>query len=325
VDARRRQAIARHHSATHLLHAALRKVLGEGVHQGGSSVGPERLRFDYSHNKALSEAEKEEVERQVNLWAMADSASSIREMGIKEAKAEGAMALFGEKYGDSVRVVSFGNFSKELCGGTHLSSTGQAGFFKILSESSVSAGLRRVEAVAGEAAYEEVRREHHQLLSLATKLKSSPAELPSRVDKLLEREKELLKQIDKLKTQGAGLSVDSILASAVLVKGIKLVTAEIPEADDKSLKGLGDQLRDKLQSGVILLGSRGEGKATLVAMVSKDLCDKVSAGKLVGELAPLLGGKGGGRPDMAQAGGKEEAKLPQALAAAAAALEKQLP
>jgi alanyl-tRNA synthetase len=324
VDQRRRKAIARHHSATHLLHAALRKVLGEGVHQGGSSVGPDRLRFDYAHNKALTEAEKEEVERQVNLWSMGNSASSIREMAIKEAKAEGAMALFGEKYGDSVRVVSFGNFSKELCGGTHLASSGEVGFFKILSESSVSAGLRRVEAVAGEAAYDEVLRSQHALAELAHKLKSSPAELPARVDKLIEKEKELLKQIEKLKTQGAGVSVDSMLASGVDVKGVKLVVAEVPEADDKTLKAYGDQLRDKIGSGVILLGSKGEGKATLVAVVTKDLTAKLSAGKLVAELAPILGGKGGGRPDMAQAGGKEEGKLGEALAAAASALEKQM-
>jgi alanyl-tRNA synthetase len=324
VDMRRRKAIARHHSATHLLHAALRQVLGETVHQGGSSVGPDRLRFDYAHNRALSEAEKEAVERQVNQWIMSNSSSSIRDMAIQEAKDEGAMALFGEKYGDRVRVVSFGSFSKELCGGTHLAATGEMGFFRILSESSVSAGLRRVEAVAGEAAYEEVRRQQQSLAGLAHALKTSPAELPQRVEKLLEKEKELLKQIDKLKTQGAGVSLDSLLASALDVQGVKLVAAEIPEADDKALKAYGDQLRDRIQSGVIVLGSKGEGKATLVAVVTKDLIARLSAGKLVAALAPILGGKGGGRPDMAQAGGKEEAKLGEALTAAKEALIAQM-
>jgi alanyl-tRNA synthetase len=223
-----------------------------------------------------------------------------------------------------VRVVSFGNFSKELCGGTHLRNTGELGFFKILSESSVSAGLRRIEAVAGEAAYEELKRQEHAVAELAHKLKCSPAELFGRVEKLLERERELLKQVEKLKTQGGTVSLDAVLQSAKAVKGIRLAAAEMPEADDKTLKAWADQLRDKIVSGVVLLGTKSDGKATLVATVSKDLVSKISAGKLVAELAPILGGRGGGKPDMAQAGGKESAKLGEAIDAAASALEKQL-
>ncbi|MES2200655.1 MAG: alanine--tRNA ligase, partial [candidate division FCPU426 bacterium] len=265
VDLSRRKAIARHHSATHLLHAALRKTLGPSVHQGGSLVGPDRLRFDFAYGHGLSDNEKESVERQVNAWAMANAASLIREIPIKDAKEEGAMALFGEKYGDKVRVVSFGDISKELCGGTHLGATGEIGSFRILSESSVSAGLRRIEAVAGEAAYEESHKDRLALAELAQRFKTSPAELPGRLEKLLEKEKELLRQIEKLKTSGSGFSVDSAVASAVVVKGVKLVSAELPEADEKTLKTYADQLRVKLGSGVVVLGSKNDEKATLVA------------------------------------------------------------
>ncbi len=324
VDLRRRKAIQRHHSATHLLHAALRKVLGESVHQGGSLVGPERLRFDFSHSKGLSESEKEEVERQVNLWAMANAESHIKEMPIKQAKEEGAMALFGEKYGDTVRVVAFGQYSKELCGGTHLAHTGEIGAFRILSEGSVSAGLRRIEAVAGEAAYEESVKERQLLQSLAIRLKTPLSELGPRIEKVLEKEKELLKQIEKLKTQGSGVSIEQLLATATEVKGIKLVSADLLDADESSLKTWAERLRDSMGSGIAVLGCKNEEKAAVVVAVSADLTSRVSAGKLVAELAAIMGGRGGGRPDLAQAGGKEPAKLAAALAAAPQVLEKLL-
>jgi alanyl-tRNA synthetase len=324
VDATRRQAIARHHSATHLLHAALRQVLGPQATQSGSYVGPERLRFDFAHGQALSPGQMESVERLANQYALRDAMGDIREMTSKEAQAEGATALFDEKYGEKVRVVSFGNFSKELCGGTHVRATGELGLIKILSESSVSAGIRRLEAVAGEAAYEEVRRGESMLSGLSQRLKTSVAELPARLEKVLEREKELLRQIEKLKTQGGAGTIDGYLSAAQDVLGVRLVAAVLPDTDADTLKGLGDQLKERLKSGVVLLGSSQEDKATLIAMVTKDLVAKVSAGKLVAELAPLVGGRGGGKPEMAQAGGKEVSRLPEAVEAAKMALEKQL-
>jgi len=245
-------------------------------------------------------------------------------MSIADAKKAGAMALFGEKYGDEVRVVRFGEFSQELCGGTHVAATGEIGLFKIVAESSVSSGIRRIEAVAGAAAYESFKAEQALLLAAASALKASALELPARVEKLLDRERELLKEVKKLKTQGSGTGAAELLAQAVDAKGVRLIAAVVPDAGPDDLKALGDQLKDKLGSGVVLLGSALEGKATLVAMVTKDLVAKVSAGKLVAELAPLVGGKGGGKPEMAQAGGKDAAKLGEAIAAAKAALEKMV-
>jgi alanyl-tRNA synthetase len=227
------------------------------------------------------------------------------------------MALFGEKYGDSVRVVSFGDFSKELCGGTHVAATGQIGMFRILSESSVSSGVRRIEAVCGEQALRQWRETDKFVHDVANRLKTSIAELPARVEKVLAREKELEKKIEKLMQGGGG---EDLLSKVKTVAGVKLLAAEVPEADEAQLKLLGDQYKQKLGSGVLVLGSRGEGKATLVVMVSSDLAAKAPAGKLVAALAPKVGGRGGGKPEMAQAGGKEPAGLDAALAEAEAAL-----
>jgi len=324
VDAEKRRATERHHSATHLLQAALRHVLGSHVEQSGSAVDSERLRFDFSHPQAVTLEEREHVERWVNARLWENAKADIRVMGIAEAKKAGAMALFGEKYGDEVRVVRFGDFSQELCGGTHVAATGEIGLFKIVAESSVSSGIRRIEAVAGAAAYESFKAEQALLHSAASAVKSSALELPARVEKLLERERELLKEVKKLKSQGGGAGAGDLLAGAVDAKGVKLVAAVVADASPDDLKALGDQLKDKLGSGVVLLGSAVDDKVTLVAMVTKDLVAKVSAGKLVAELAPMVGGKGGGKPEMAQAGGKDVAKLAEAVAAAKAAVEKMV-
>ncbi len=324
VDAPRRKAVARHHSATHLLHAALRQVLGNHVQQAGSYVGPERLRFDFSHPQALGPAERQAVERWVNQRSLENLAGAVREMGQAEARAEGAMALFGEKYGDKVRVVSFGAVSKELCGGTHVAATGEVGLVRILGESAVSSGVRRLEAVAGLAAYEELAKDGELLGRLAAELKTSVAELPARLQKLQEREKELRRQVEKLRAQGSGVTPESLLARAQDVRGVALVAEALPESGAEELKALGDRLKAGLKSGVVVLGSVADDKATLVAMVTKDLAGRISAGKLVGELAPILGGRGGGKPEMAQAGGKETDRLPEAVQAARSALEKQM-
>jgi alanyl-tRNA synthetase len=322
VDEERRQHIARHHSATHVLHAALRQVLGAHVEQAGSYVSPERLRLDFHHAKALTADERRQVEDVVNGRIVHNSAGLVRELKIDEARAEGAMALFGEKYGETVRVVSFGDWSKELCGGTHVGASGEIGLFKIESESSVSSGVRRIEAVAGLQALNAWRQEQDFVQGLADKLKSTVATLPVRVGKLLEREKELEKKLEKAMQGGAGAA--DLLGSAKDVKGLKLIAAEIEGADEVQLRQVAEQLKQKLVSGVVVLGSRNEEKAMLVAMVSADLTAKVSAGKLVGELAQLVGGKGGGKPDLAQAGGKEPGNLPKALEAASAVLAKLL-
>jgi len=324
VDAEKRRACQRHHSATHLLQAGLRHVLGSHVEQSGSAVDAERLRFDFSHPQAVTPEEREQVERWVNARLWENAKADIRVMSIAEAKKAGAMALFGEKYGDEVRVVRFGSFSQELCGGTHVAATGEIGLFKIVAESSVSSGIRRIEAVAGAAAYEAFKAEQALLHAAAGAAKSSALELPQRVEKLLERERELLKEVKKLKSQGGGAGAGDLLTGAVDAKGVKLVAAVVADASPDDLKALGDQLKDKLGSGVVLLGSAMEGKATLVAMVTKDLVAKVSAGKLVAELAPIVGGKGGGKPEMAQAGGKDAAQLGAAIAAARAAVEKMV-
>ncbi len=314
-----RAHIRRHHSATHILHTVLREVLGKHVQQEGSYVGADRLRLDFSHPKALSLEERLEVEDRVNRYVLADQAGQTRVLSLDQAKAEGAMALFGEKYGDSVRVVNFGDFSKELCGGTHVDATGQIGLFRIVAEMSVSSGVRRIEAVAGEIALRHWRETDAFVHGLAERLKSAPGDLPTRVEKLLVREKELQKKIEKLQ-QGGGGSLDKLLAALVLVEGVKLVVGRVDENDEKAMKALSDQVKDKLVSGVVVIGAADDDKATLVVGVSADLTAKVHAGKLVGVLAPLVGGKGGGRPDMAQAGGKDTAGLDNALAQAQSTL-----
>ncbi|WP_115719540.1 alanine--tRNA ligase [Gallaecimonas mangrovi] len=314
VDKSRRDAIRLNHSATHLAHAALRKVLGEHVTQKGSLVDPERMRFDFSHFEGMKDAEVVEIERLVNNEIRANHVVTTRLMQIDEAKAAGAMALFGEKYDDEVRVVQMGDFSTELCGGTHVSRTGDIGLFKIVSEAGIAAGVRRIEAVTGEGALEWLQSREHMVGSLAASLKTDVAGLPERFAQQLDRSKQLEKELEKAKAQLAAQAGSALAEQAEDIGGAKLLVAELPGADPKSLRELVDKLKDKLGEAIVVLGVPGDGKVSLIAGVSKGLTAKVKAGELIGMVAAQVGGKGGGRPDMAQAGGSDVAALKGALA-----------
>lgn len=300
VDAERRAAISLNHSATHLLHAALRQVLGEHVAQKGSLVKAENLRFDFSHLEAVTAAELKEVERLVNAQIRRNHVIETNIMDIESAKQKGAMALFGEKYDDEVRVLSMGDFSTELCGGIHASNTGDIGLFKITSEGGIAAGIRRIEAVTGEAALEAIdaqaRKFEEKLQDAANKAKS------------LEKEIQQLK--DKLASQASANLIDQVKEIA----GVKVLVAKLDGADNKALRGMVDELKNQMGSGIIMLGNVADDKVGLIAGVTQDLTSKVKAGELVNMVAQQVGGKGGGRPDMAQAGGTDSSALPSALA-----------
>ena len=319
VDIVARSRAAANHSATHLMHAALRKVLGTHVQQKGSLVDADRTRFDFSHDRPMSADEIASVERLVNAEIRRNTSVGARVMKYDDAIKAGAMALFGEKYGDEVRVLSMGGdkaaaFSTELCGGTHVGRTGDIGFFKVLMEGGVAAGIRRVEAVTGEGALAHVQRIDHSLSDLASSLRTSPAELQVRVGQVLEQVRMLEKELGRLKSKMASSQGEDLFTRAVDVKGIKVLAASLDTGDAKALRETMDKLKDKLKSAVIVLGGAADGKATLIAGVTPDLVGKVKAGELVNFVAQQVGGKGGGRADMAQAGGTEPAKLPQALA-----------
>ncbi|HCH02526.1 MAG TPA: alanine--tRNA ligase [Vibrio sp.] len=301
VDAERRSAITLNHSATHLLHAALRKVLGDHVTQKGSLVRAENLRFDFSHLEAVTAAELREVERLVNQQVRRNHVVETNVMDIESAKQKGAMALFGEKYDDEVRVLSMGDFSTELCGGIHASNTGDIGLFKITSESGIAAGIRRIEAVTGEAALDAIEAQNCQY---EQKISESQAKV-----KLLEKEIQQLK--DKLASQAGA----SLISQVKEIAGIKVLISQLDGADNKALRGMVDELKNQIGSGIILLGNVADDKVGLIAGVTKDLTGQVKAGELVNFVAQQVGGKGGGRPDMAQAGGTDPAALPAALAA----------
>ncbi len=315
VDAARRAAIARHHTATHLLHAALRQILGNHVHQAGSLVAPDRLRFDFTHFEPLKLEEIFKIEDLVNAIIRENLLVEVQVVPLKEALDMGAMALFGEKYGEKVRVVKIGKFSLELCGGTHVSRTGDIGYFKIVSEGSVQAGVRRVEAVAGEPAVQFVHELERERERLAAKLKVSPMELEKRLETLLKQIKEQQQEIERLTRQMARGGLESLLSQVKEVDGVKVLAAQVEARDAKALREMGDFLRDRLGSGVVILGAVGDGKAQLLVMITKDLTSKIHAGKLIGELAKMIGGRGGGRPDMAQGGGPKAEELPKALEA----------
>ncbi|MCU8246846.1 alanine--tRNA ligase [Vibrio vulnificus] len=310
VDAERRAAISLNHSATHLLHAALRQVLGEHVAQKGSLVKAENLRFDFSHLEAVTAAELKEVERLVNAQIRRNHAIETNIMDIESAKQKGAMALFGEKYDDEVRVLSMGDFSTELCGGIHASNTGDIGLFKITSEGGIAAGIRRIEAVTGEAALEEIdaqaRKFEEKLQDAANKAKS------------LEKEIQQLK--DKLASQASANLIDQVKEIA----GVKVLVAKLDGADNKALRGMVDELKNQMGSGIIMLGNVADDKVGLIAGVTQDLTSKVKAGELVNMVAQQVGGKGGGRPDMAQAGGTDSSALPSALASVDAWIAERL-
>lgn len=313
VDEQARKATARHHSATHLLQAALRSVLGEHVQQAGSLVSPERLRFDFTHFSALSADELQRVEERLNVAIVANLPVSALEMGIAEAKNSGATALFGEKYGEVVRVVSMGDYSKELCGGTHIRATGEIGLVKILSEGGIGAGLRRIEAVAGLEALAYIRNLDAQLLDLAQILKAQPADLTKRIQGLVAQVKDLEKEVQQQNAKMAKSEVEGLLQRVQDVEGVPVLSASVHAQDMDALRNLADLLRDKLKSGVLVLGSAVEGKVNWVTVVHPTGLSGLHAGQIIKEVAKITGGGGGGRPDMAQAGGKDPSKLGEAL------------
>ncbi|MGC8114427.1 alanine--tRNA ligase [Metapseudomonas otitidis] len=324
ADSSVRSATALNHSATHLLHAALRRVLGEHVQQKGSLVDSQRLRFDFSHFEAIKPEQLKALEDIVNTEIRRNTAVETEETDIETAKAKGAMALFGEKYGDQVRVLSMGgDFSVELCGGTHVSRTGDIGLFKITSEGGVASGVRRIEAVTGAAALAYLNGAEEQLKEAAVLVKGSRDNVLDKLAALLERNRQLEKEVDQLKAKAASAAGDDLAASAVEVKGVKVLAARM-DVDGDALLALVDQLKNKLGRAVILLGGALEGKVTLVAGVTQDLTGQLKAGDLMKQAAAAVGGKGGGRPDMARGGGTDAAALDQALALAVPFVEQGL-
>ena len=325
VDASVRKATSLNHSATHLLHEALRQVLGEHVQQKGSLVDSQRLRFDFSHFEAIKPEQLKEIEDIVNREVRRNTPVLTEETDIETAKAKGAMALFGEKYGDLVRVLSMGDgFSVELCGGIHADRTGDIGLFKIVSEGGVAAGVRRIEAVTGAAAFSYLNGAEEQLKEAAGLLKGSRDNLLDKLSAVLERNRQLEKELEQLKAKAASAAGNDLAGSAVEIKGVKTLAARIDGLDGKGLLALVDQLKNKLGSAVILLGGVQDDKVVLVAGVTQDLTGKLKAGELMKQVAAAVGGKGGGRPDMAQGGGVDAAALDGALALAAGFVEQGL-
>jgi alanyl-tRNA synthetase len=324
VDGATRRRAMWNHSATHLMHAALRKVLGTHVQQKGSLVDANRTRFDFSHNAPMTEAEIREVERQVNDAIRRNLEVSARVMKFDDAIKAGALAFFGDKYGDEVRVLGMGDVSTELCGGTHVKRTGDIGFFKIVAESGVAAGVRRVEAVTGEGALAWVQEQEAKLHEAAAALKAPVAEVSAKIAQVLDNVKLLERELSKAKSRLASSQGEDLAGQAVDVKGAKVVAASLEGADAKTLRETVDKLKDQLKSAAIVLGAVADGKVSLIAGVTNDLTAKVKAGELVNFVAQQVGGKGGGRPDMAQAGGTEPAKLAAALQSVKAWVEQRV-
>ena len=308
-----RAETAANHTSTHLLQAAMKRILGDHIKQAGSLVGPQRLRFDFTHFSPLSQEEISAIERLVNSRIRENIPVETRVLAKEEAVKEGATALFGEKYGEKVRVVSVEAFSKELCGGTHVGATGDIGLFKILSESGIASGVRRIEALTGRSAFEYLQTLSTREAEVAAILAVAAEEIPAKIRSLLSHQRALEKQIAALSTRLASSDLDDLFGSAMTVAGIKVIAAEITLDSAKTLRDVGDRVRDGLGSGVAVLGGVVKDKVALLAIVSKDLTDKISAGVLVGRVAAIVGGKGGGRPDMAQAGGNLVDKLGEAI------------
>ena len=324
VDAEHRRAVALNHSATHLLHAALRQLLGDHVQQKGSLVEAQRLRFDFSHFEPIDREQLHRIERLVNEQIRANHLVETRIMALEDAKAAGAMALFGEKYGEQVRVLRMGDFSIELCGGTHVRATGDIGLFKITGESGIASGVRRIEAVTGEEAMAWVEKADDQLHHLAGLLRSSSDDLVPKAKALLEKQRQQEKEIERLKAKLASAAGSDLAAQAQTLGDTKVLAAQLEGANAKTLRDTMDQLKNKLGSAVIVLAAVNDGKVNLVAGVTKDRTDRIKAGDLVKMVAEQVGGKGGGRPDMAQAGGNQPDKLPQALASVAPWVKERL-
>ncbi len=314
VNAYTRQATRLNHSATHLMHAALREILGTHVAQKGSLVDPDRLRFDFSHFEPISREQLQAIEQRVNEEIRRNHPVETNLMDLEQAKASGAMALFGEKYADEVRVLRMGDFSTELCGGTHVNAVGDIGLFKIIAESGIAAGVRRIEAVTGQRAIEWMEADEERVQRVAEMIKSGREEIEDKLSQILERNRKLEKELEQLKAKLANAAGSDLAGSAVAVGEVKVLAAHLEGADPKSLRDTMDQLKNKLGSAVILLAAVAGGKVSLVAGVTKDLTGQLKAGDLVKLAAEQVGGKGGGRPDMAMAGGSEPDALPQALA-----------
>ncbi|MGH9357851.1 MAG: alanine--tRNA ligase, partial [Terriglobia bacterium] len=326
VDAERRAAIRRNHTATHLLHAALRATLGTHVKQAGSLVAPDRLRFDFNHYAPLEEQDRLDIEDLVNRHILANEEMHTQVLDLDAALDSGAMALFGEKYGDKVRVVSVadGSFSKELCGGTHVRRTGDIGLFKLVSESSISAGVRRIEAITGTGVLETLRKTSGTLAQLGETLHAKPDELVVAAGRLSEEEKKLRKQLEAAQLKRAVASAGNLLESVQDVKGVRVLAARVEVPDRAAMRQMIDNLRGRLGSGVIVLGSAEDGKVSLVAAVSKDLTSQLDAGKIVKAAAAMVDGSGGGRKDLAEAGGKNPAMLGEALKSVPGIVEQML-
>ena len=325
IDVKRRMAICRNHTTTHLLHKALRTVLGDHVHQAGSLVEPNKLRFDFSHFSSLTSDELKMIEDMTNQAILESMDVDVREMPIDEAKKLGAMALFGEKYGSTVRVVKVEDYSVEFCGGTHLNNTAQAGLVKVLGESGVAAGVRRLEALTGEAAIRYYADKENMLNEVSQALKASPQDSLKKVEILGQELKNAEKEIEQLRNKLVSGEADEVIAKAVEVKGVKVITARFDTLDIDGLRNTGDMLKNKIESGVIVLGSNHGDKVTFIVTATKDVLSKgVHSGNIIKEVAKIAGGGGGGRPDMAQAGGKDAAKINDALKAAIPVIDAQI-
>jgi len=324
VDLARRRLIMKNHTATHLLHAALRRILGAHVKQAGSLVSPERLRFDFSHFSPLSLAEIDRIEDEVNGEIWLDIPLNTTLMDLDAAMQSGAMALFGEKYQEQVRVVEIAGYSKELCGGTHVHATGSIGIFKIISEAGIAAGIRRVEAITARAALDRFRSHERMLDAIHVQHKVLPDNIPLVMDKMQSHIRVLQRQIADLKLQNARTNLLDLLATSRLIDGIKVFAHVLPEIERTAMRSLADELKNRLGTGVVVLGAPQEDKVALIVMVSADLSKRLPAGRIAKELAPLVGGSGGGKAELAEAGGKDSAKLADAIERSYAIVRKLL-
>ena len=313
VDAEARAATIRNHSGTHLLHAALRSVLGNQAMQKGSLVGPDRLRFDFTHDAPLEDGQIEAIEDLANRWIERNAPAGVREMSYPEAIESGAVAIFDEKYGDVVRVVQFGDFSTELCGGTHACATGEIGLLKILSESGIASGVRRIEALTGLGALNHLRNSEKALRSASELLRVSAAEVPARIEKLLEDRRSAEREVERLRSAQRGVASKDFTRDAREISGVRVIATRVAGAEAVELRGMVDDLRSQLTSGIVLLAAETNGQVSLALGVTKDLTDRYRAGDMIREIATVVGGKGGGRPDFAQAGGSDPSKIDAAF------------